>query len=58
MAMRLVEEYRLQSRTIGALTKCDNLSARALTRVKARLEQAGGDTAEIQPRYSRDIAEM
>ena len=46
--MRLIVEYGLQDRTIGVLTKCDNLGMRPMRALPARLQQTD-DGTRLQP---------
>ena len=46
--MRLIVEYGLQDRTIGVLTKCDNLGMKPLRALPARLQQTDAGT-RLQP---------
>ena len=48
LGMKLIGEYGLQARTIGVLTKCDNLGVKPMRALPARLQQAD-DGARLQP---------
>lgn len=48
LGMRLIVEYGLQARTIGVVTKCDNLGAKPMRALPARLQQTD-DGTQLQP---------
>ena len=48
LGMRLIDEYGLQARTIGVITKCDNMASRPMRALLARLQQTD-DGARLQP---------